>query len=547
MAAAIHRWGGHAAALMIYGMLSLVLVDHGVPITGNLSGQGSDPYAFLWFLGWWPHAVAAHLPPITTNLIWYPVGVSLAWLTSIPVLACFMAPLTVMAGPAVSYNLLIIAAPIISAWFAYCLCLYLTKRFAAALIGGFLFGFSTYEMAQDTAALNLSMVFCLPALLLVILRRLDGSLPRNRAVAYAVVLLIIQFYICIELFAMIFLFGGVVWLFSYLYMDARRPVLRRLVIDAMIAAPFVIVAVLPFLIPMARTLGSIHHPDLWPYYFTADLLNVVIPSSNNLFGRVFWPLSQHFNGGPQEQDIYLGLPLLLLIWRFARAHGGQPVGRLLVACFLVFLLCSFGPRLWIGGHYSAVFMPWTLAVHLPLLGEALSTRFALFVSLAAAIIAALWIARADQGWARMALGLLCCVTLLPAPHPWRPAPYAAFFAPGRVQAVLGPNPRVLILPFSIAGPSSYWQMENDYGFTQVGGYLGFPPAPMQKYPAVFEMFGNVPQADFASAFVQFSQAMRTQFVIIGPGANPVMVKDITALGWPTRNIDDVTVVTVPGG
>jgi hypothetical protein len=539
------RWIEHVIALSTYGLLSLVLVDHGVSITRNLSGQGTDPYIFLWFLAWWPHVFGAHLSPLMTRLVWYPVGVSLPWLTSVPALSFILAPLTAVAGVVVTYNVLIIAAPALCAWFAYLVCFRLSAHSVASLLGGFLFGFSSYEMAQDTAALNLSAAFCVPALLLVILCRLDGSLPRRWTVTYAGLLLTLQFYISIEIFATIFVFGGVAWSFAYLYAVVQRPVLRRLVVDALIAAPFVIAATAPFLIPMAQTYGLVHLPDAWPYYFTADLVNVVLPSRGNLFGAPFLFLSRHFNGGVQEQDIYLGLPLLFLIWRFAREQGAQPRGRLLIACFLVFLLCSFGPRLWVDGHYSAVVLPWTLAVHLPLLENALPARFALFVSLTAGIIAALWIARPGRSWARLALGLVCCVTLLPSSYPWRPIPYSAFFAPGRVEALFGQNPRILILPFAINGPSSYWQLENEYGFTQTGGYLGFPPAPMQKYKAVGEMFGNGVQPDFVPEFVRFCQATSTQYVVVGRGANPVMVKAISTLDWPTRKADDVTVFTVP--
>ncbi|MDE1906548.1 MAG: hypothetical protein KGH75_08890 [Rhodospirillales bacterium] len=535
----------HAIALAVYGFLSFVLVDHGVSITRNLSGQGSDPYAFLWFLAWWPHAVMAHLSPIITNIVWYPVGVSLAWLTAVPALSFMFAPLTALAGPVVSYNVLVILSPILCAWFAYLVCFYLTSDLAASLIGGFLFGFSTYEMAQDTAALNLSTAFCVPALLLIILRRLDGSLSRKWAVGFSVILLTMQFYICIEVFATIFVFGGIAWMLGSLYAADHRPALRRLVVDAMFAAPFVTIAVAPFLIPMAYTYNLVHLPAAWPYYYTADLLNLIIPSQGNLFGWPFLFLSHHFNGGVQEQDIYLGLPLLLLIWLFALEQFSQASGRLLIVCFLVFLLCSFGPWLWIGGHFSAIALPWLLAVHLPLLGSALPTRFALFVSLTAAIIAALWLAGLQRRWARFTLGLICCITLLPRPHPWSPLPYSAFFAPGRVQALLGPNPRILILPFAIKGPSSYWQMENHFGFTQIGGYVGFPPEPMQKYPAVFEMFANDMKPSFVPDFVQFCQAMHTQYVIVGQGADQAMVKAISGLNWPTQKIDDVTVIMVP--
>ena len=247
----------------------------------------------------------------------------------------------------------------------------------------------------------------------------------------------------------------------------------------------------------------------------------------------------------QEQDIYLGLPLLFLIWHFARERGARPYGRLLIACFLVFLLCSFGPRLWIAGHYSAVGLPWMLAVHLPLLNNALPARFALFVSLTAAIIAALWIARPEGSRARLAFGLVCCVTLLPGSHPWRPIPHSAFFAPGRVEALLGANPRILILPFAINGPSGLLANGKRLRLYPNGRLPGLSPAPMQGYKAVGQMFGNDVQPDFVPEFVRFCQATRTQYVVVGPGANPVMVKAIATLDWPVRKTDDVTIFTVP--
>jgi len=114
-----------------------------------------------------------------------------------------------------------------------------------------------------------------------------------------------------------------------------------------------------------------------------------------------------------------------------------------------------------------------------------------------------------------------------------------------LQAVLGPNPRILILPFSINGPSSFWQQENGFGFTQTGGYLGFPPAPMQKYPAVGEMFGNVMGRNFLQDFSTFCLATHTQYIVVGAGANPAMVSALAALDWQTQKIDDVIVYKVP--
>jgi hypothetical protein len=103
----------------------------------------------------------------------------------------------------------------------------------------------------------------------------------------------------------------------------------------------------------------------------------------------------------------------------------------------------------------------------------------------------------------------------------------------------------LILPFSINGASSFWQQENDYGFTQTGGYLGFPPAPMQKYLAVGDMFGNVMETGFLPSFVKFCEDTHTQFIVIHDGAQPAIAAAIATLGWKAQKIDDVTVLTVP--
>jgi hypothetical protein len=215
--------------------------------------------------------------------------------------------------------------------------------------------------------------------------------------------------------------------------------------------------------------------------------------------------------------------------------------------FLMLLICSFGPRLWVGGYYSPIVLPWMLMMKLPLLGEALSARFAMFTALASGIIAACWLAQSGRRAWRYALGLLACVVLLPQPHPWRPLPDSAFFAPGRVQEVLGEDPRLLILPFAINGPSSYWQQENRFGFTEVGGYLGFPPRPAQAYKGVGELFGNGVQPDFLPEFTRYAEQNGAQYVVVGPGTTAEMAAAIATLGWPRRQVDDVVIFTVPKG
>jgi hypothetical protein len=538
----------HLTALALYAGIAAIFIDHGHSLTREIAGQGSDPFAFVWFLAWWPWAISHHLNPLFTHLVWQPVGVCLAWVTSVPLLALIGWPLTLI-SPVLTFNVLLLSAPVLSAWAAYFLCLFITRKPAASVIGGFLFGFSSYEMAQDTAVLNLSFTLCVPLLLLIVLVRLEGGLTRPRAVLFGGLVLICQFLLCIEIFAMIFFWGGIAWGLSMAWLPARRRALRRLAVDGLWTAPFVMLALSPFLISMALHARSVNLPALWPYYFVADPVNFFMPSHNNLLGG-WLGIATHFNGGMQEQDGYIGLPLLLMIALFARQKFDSPAGRMLLVMLLVLLVASLGPRLWVAGQVYRLVLPWRLFVDLPLLGSALPTRFALFVSLLTAIIAVLWMTEAvtrRQRPARYALAILACVFLAPRPHPWMPLPTSQFFQPGRVEAALGTNARLLVLPFSINGPASFWQQDEKFGFVQTGGYLGFPPLQMQQYKAVDELFSGSLSAHATADIAVFCEATGTQFIVMGPGTSAPVRGAIARLNWPARSIDDVMVYTVPGG
>jgi hypothetical protein len=538
-------WRWHIGAFCLYTAFAILFVDHGPSLTANILGRGADSSIFIWCLAWWPWAVAHHLSLFHTNLMWQPVGVYTPWVTSIPLLALLGLPVTWIAGPVLSYNLLVIASPALAAWCAYRLCLYVSQSVPAALIGGYLYGFSAYEMSQDLSALNLAFSIFVPLLLLAVLRRLNDEIGRARTVALATLLLVAQFLVSVEVFALVFVFGGMAWLFALLYLPARRAALRRLFVDGLITGVFVTLLLSPWLFTMAAHAHYLNLPTIWPYYFTADLANLLLPGAFSLLGGgLFHHMDAHLLGDFQEQDSYLGLPLVIILVLFFRRQRKTPSGRFLLAVLLACLIASFGPRLWVYGVFSNIALPWEVFVHLPLLGAAIPARFALFVALATAIIAALWMAQpARAGW-RFGLGVAACLALVPKPHPVMKIPHSAFFQPGRVQAVLGPNPRLLILPFAINGASSFWQQESGFSFTQAGGYLGFPPAAMQIYPAVHGLFGgSVPDAEQIKTF---ALATATQYIIAGPGTSAALLAALAQLHWKMQQTDDVTIYTVPG-
>src|SRR5581483_4366780 len=127
-----------------------------------LVGYSVDPEIFVWSLAWWPHAILHGENPFVTHAIWATPGVNLAWTTSIPGLAVLAAPLTIVAGPMLAYNVLAIAMPALAAWTAFLLCRRLTGSLWASLAGGYLFGFSPYIFGQTEGHMHESSVFLVP-------------------------------------------------------------------------------------------------------------------------------------------------------------------------------------------------------------------------------------------------------------------------------------------------------------------------------------------------------------------------------------------------
>jgi hypothetical protein len=532
-------------AILSYLLIAIVLIGRGASLTGGTFGAGADPLQFVWCLKWLPWAIAHRQPLLHTGLMWQPLGVPLLWVSSVPLL-CFVAlPFTWAFGPVAVYNVLVLLAPVLSAGAAYGLCWFICRRHLAAWAGGYVFGFSSYEMAADYATPNLSYAFLLPCLVLVALRRIGAQAGRGPTVAWAVLIMVAQFLISLELCATMAVFGVVAWVLALAMFAGRRAALLGLATDFGAAALVAALLLSPLLAALWRDRAYVNLPAIWPYYFVADPANFVVPTRLTLLGgQLAAPLTAKFPGILQEQGSYLGVPLLAVCLAFAVVRRDAPA-RYLLVLFGGFIMASLGPGLWVAGHFTGVRLPWSLALHLPLIAQALPVRFALYVSLIASLMLAVFLASRGRSPWRLGAGCLACLALTPAPHVWSALPVSPFFAPGHVEAALGPNPRLLVLPFGPNGPSTYWQAENGFGFSETGGYFGFPPRAMQHYPAVGELFGHYQGKTFGPDLAAFCAGTGTRYVVAGPGTTAAVLAALGQLGWPHRQDRDVTIFTVP--
>ncbi len=540
------RW--HAGALSFYAFVSWLVIAHGAGLNGPIFGHGADPYAFIWFLAWYPFAIAHHLNLFWSHYAWQPLGVNLAWMSAVPALAIPVAPLTVWFGPVAVYNFLVLTAPVVSAWCMYRLCCRISGDPVIAVTAGFLFGFSTYEAAQ-VSTLNLSTTFLLPCLGWTMLVRAQGGMSRLRAVTLIAIAAVGQFLISTEIFAITIVFGALTWGLSYGLAPTWRAVLRVAAFDVLIAGAVAGIVLLPVLVLMFSDFPYIRLPKLWPYFFAASPAGFFIPGPNNLLS---WQPAQGLLNGflddYQEQDTYLGWPLLAIMYLYARRNRQDRRAQVLVVTVVILMIFSLGPHLWEGQKYTNIRLPWALVMRLPLLDGALPVRFALFVSFFAAIIATLWMSEAadeDARRRRLGAGILACIAIWPAPRAHTVQPQAVFFAPGRVEAVLGRSKQLLILPFSYHGASSFWQVESGFGFTQTGGYLGFPPRAMQHFDVIFALTAPKPDGIKPADVADFAQGTKADYIVAGPGTPAAEIAVIAQLHWRERKVDDVTIFDVP--
>jgi hypothetical protein len=137
--------GQSVMTVAIYAVLWVALVGRAALVdpahTCACKGRG-DPGLFTWALKWWPHAITHGIDPFWTSVIWNPTEINLPATTSVPALSLVFWPVTETLGTVVTYNLISLLSPVLSAWLAYRLCRYVTGAWLPSLVGGYVYGFS---------------------------------------------------------------------------------------------------------------------------------------------------------------------------------------------------------------------------------------------------------------------------------------------------------------------------------------------------------------------------------------------------------------------
>ena len=544
------------AALAVYAALSIAFF--GIPVLPRLrtsfigSYIGTDPSAYMWFLSWWPYAVLHGLNPFRPEIVWAPTGYNLAWSASVPGLALLVAPITLAFGPVVAYNVVNLCSPVVSAWAMFLLGRRLAGAFWPSLVGGYVYGFSAYMLGHLQGHLNMTPAFVPPLAALLVLARIEGRVAARWFVAGLTALLVFQFTLFTEGFATLTLFGGLAAGLALVMLPEVRRALWRA--SGLVVVAYAIAGVL--LLPYFYHLFAFGFPreqlhEMEPY--STDLLNLVVPTPLHYFHRAFFDVSKLFTGNWSENVAYLGLPLVTILWLYARDHGRTRGARWALITLGAICLASMGPRLHVAGA-STITLPWSFALDLPLINHAATGRFMLYAVLIVAAIVAVWLTRGASHWTlRWTLAALVVVSLLPNVWYWplRTSWFSkvdtpAFFSKGMYRQYLQPGENTLVLPYAERGNSALWQAQTGMYYRMAGGYVGIAAPEFLRWPVVYTLYSGGLMPNHGPQLRAFLEAHDVRAVIVRDGAEGPWAELFKTLAVEPVRAGGVTLYRVPG-
>ena len=502
--------GAIAAYLLLSVTANWTVWRNGLAGSIPTSG-GNDVVESVWFLAQTPWAILRGTNPLFNHWLNFPHGINLMDNTTMPLLGLLGSPITVLAGPVATFNVMVDLALASTATAGFFMARRFVRWWPAAFVGGLLYGFSPFAVAVGHGHLML-LFGPVPALVVIVLDRTLRTRETSFVAGGALLGLagVAQFFISAEVFASL-----VVMLTATAAILGVRVLHRKLEVDwaalikGLVASAAVVVVGIGYGGWMALAgPGHISGPAQSRVSLaglSTDPLGWVVPTLNQHFtyglASVGDPLVAQRNAhwhvlinNASENGSYIGVPLLLtllvgtvVLWR------RRPVVPILAAVGAVAQLLSLGSRLHVDGRLTAVRLPFDVLSRLPLFDSSVAARYEMFFWLCAAPLLAVIIdethAAVRRAVARRSVPrigpalppasatLLAVVTLLPLVPAWpyRSAPWQppAWFGGGSEQLAVGTG----VLVYPPASPQDAeamgWQAQAGLRFAMPGGYAVF--------------------------------------------------------------------------
>ena len=552
-----HRRFSPSLLAVVGYLVAAAIVVGPVALAGNGAwlGDEGDARIDLWYVGWVAHAITHLQNPFVTQAIHAPDQINLMWNASVLLPAIVLSPITLVAGAAVAFNVLIAGAFTLTSAVAFAA----LRRIAsspAAWVGGLLYGFSPLMLS---AARGQTHLLCswLPPLVFLLLH--DALVTKRRppartgvflGLALGAQLVIAEEVLVVTVIATVIGLG----IAAVQHREKVREILpvawRVLRFAAPVALALAAFPVAVQFLGPGRPGGSVVSGDL----MASDAAGLVIPTSARLVHLGFLTdLAPRFATIPDAVDNYIGLPMLVLVVVVALARRRDDRVRFAAWLLAATTILSFGSHLRRDGVITPIVLPWELLGRLPLLGSLVPARFFVVGWFAIAMLVATTLTRLQwHGRLRMRLAgvSVCAAAMLPI-APALPLPVHADDTPTffkkDAQRQIRDGSTVLIAPlYHVFGePPMTWQEEAGFRFRIVDG-TAFSNQPgtsgridvVKLALADIEAFGSWHDDVDATARPAFLAALRAEqddYVLVASGATQSHLTAFftSLLGTPT--------------
>jgi hypothetical protein len=537
----------------MFTLLALAIFGRGIvaaPAHKVIGDPGADKTIFIWAFKWWPYALAHGHDPFDANVAWVPGGIDLSWVTGVPLLSYVLWPITSLAGPIAAYNVAVLFALAVSAWGAYLLARELGCKLAPSLVGGWLFGFSAFEIGHAVGHLNLLFVAFIPTAALLVVRRMDRRITDIRLAVLLGLVLAGEFLTSTELYLDLLLVGAVFWVCLYALVISRRVDLIALLRPVTGAFALSLLLVSPYIWHAFVVSGTANAPERSPYSEAADLANFLVPT------RLIWlqlprsaNIASHFTATGSERGAYLGIPLVALVITFFWAARRSRVVVASSVALVALVIAAAGSSIRVAGH-GLVPGPWKILAVLPVTKSLLPIRLTVFITLIASMAVAMFLSNQHRPRWRLVIWLVAIIGVLfvlpnPSSQRWTSdVPNPRFFANRGFSQSIPLHSTVLVLPYGGGGWSLYWQAEQNFRFKLVGGHFGRVATPGERaWKDVYQSLGYGP-APSATRFRRFLKLHDVSYVVVAQGTKLHARRIVASLGSPTHQ-SDVLVYRVP--